>query len=107
MSEVEQIYKAYPSKCPIKGSSTGKSKANKEKIKRLLKKDYNYNQLIYIIQRYIKECIINKTWMMNFKTFLNNIPDYKEPEPVDFDSGMCEEEKEFFRQQGLKKNNIA
>lgn len=76
--DVEEIYKLYPAKCPIGKRSTGKTKKNKDKIKGLLKKDYTFDQLSSIIKRYIKECMQTDTYIKNFSTFLNNIPDYGE-----------------------------
>ncbi len=104
---IEKIYKLYPAKCSIRGTSTGKSQKCKDKIKLLLKKDND--NLIEIINRYIKECMESKTWVMNFKTFLNNLPDYSEqedPEEDNNDSGMCEAEKEYFRNLEKEKLNV-
>lgn len=77
--EINNIYNIYPSKCPISSRSSGKSSKDKEKIGRLLKKGI---MLKPIIERYVKECTETKTYIKNFSTFLNNVPDYgdiKEP----------------------------
>ncbi len=79
---VDEIYSLYPSKCPIKNSSTGKTSKNKDKIKALLTKEYKFEDLKRIILRYISECKRSKTYMKNFGTFLNNIPDYGESEEI-------------------------
>ena len=74
---IKEIYSLYPSKCPIKGSSTGKTSKNKEKIKSLLK-TMKVEDLKSTIERYLKECIDSKTFIKNFGTLLNNLPDYSE-----------------------------
>lgn len=76
---INLIYSLYPTKCPVKNSPTGKSKANKAKIKELLKK-ISPDELESTIKRYIRECTESKTYIKNFGTFLNNIPDYSESE---------------------------
>ena len=77
--DVDIIYKLYPTKCKTSGRSTGKTIKNKFKIAILLRDAYEVNELSSIIKRYHSECERNSTWMMNFATFLNNVPDY-EPE---------------------------
>lgn len=79
MESVDTLYKLYPSKCLVAGRPTGKTRKNKDKIKRLLK-DYTEEELEYIIKRYKKECVENKVYMKNFSTFLNNLPDYEDEE---------------------------
>jgi len=96
--EIDKIYNSYPNKCFITRRPTGKSKKCKDKIKKLLVKA-GQDDLIEIINRYVKECKENKTYMKNFSTFLNNLPDYSENEPGDQDYGMCEAEKKFFEKQ--------
>ena len=78
-SEVDRLYKLYPSKCLVSGRPSGKSKKNKDKIKTRLK-EYTFEELEYAIIRYKKECVENKVYMKNFSTFLNNIPDYEDTE---------------------------
>lgn len=73
---IDEIYLLYPSKCVVKGSSTGKGSGNKDQIKRLLKK-HSSEHLKKTIGRYIKECQKHQTFMKNFKTFLNDLPDYE------------------------------
>lgn len=83
---IDFIYSLYPSKCPIKNSSTGKSETNKTKISKILKTK-SKDDLAETIQRYKKECVKDKIYMKNFSTFLNNLPDYqsKETNPNDLD----------------------
>ena len=83
---IDFLYSLYPSKCPIKNSSTGKSETNKTKIATILKTK-SKDDLAETIERYKKECIKDKVYMKNFSTFLNNLPDYqsKEINPNDLD----------------------
>lgn len=71
---VDRIYSSYPSKCPIKDSSTGKTKSNKVKIKKLLT-EHSEEVLINKIILYIEDCKKHKVFIKNFGTFLNNLPD--------------------------------
>ena len=45
-----------------------------------LLKNRTADELTGIIKKYVDGCISSKTWIKNFSTFLNNIPDYSEPE---------------------------
>lgn len=74
---VELIYNSYPTRCVVGGRSTGKSAKNKDKIKALLKK-ITSAKLIDTIKWYVEDCKKTNTYMMNFSTFLNNIPDVPE-----------------------------
>ena len=83
---IDFLYKLYPTKCVVKNSSTGKSSKDKLTLKRLLKKN-TVGELEKTIKRYTLECKKDQTFMKNFSTFLNNLPDYdtesieiKEPE---------------------------
>ena len=70
---VEQMYKLYPSKCPKRQSSLGKTQKDKDRIRKLLKK-YSKED----IERVIRNEIDTKygiAYMQNFSTFLNNFPD--------------------------------
>jgi len=77
--EIKNIYNAYPTKCVVDGRPLGKSKSHHTKIKSLLK-SHPEGELLSTIQRYISECRTSQTFMMNFGTFLNNLPDYESPE---------------------------
>lgn len=74
---IEEIYNKYPSKCPVKSRSTGKSSKDKDKISRLLKTN-SKEHLLLTIETYVNDCIKSKTYLKNFATFLNNLPDIKE-----------------------------
>ena len=73
--EVDEVYTAYPTKCVVRGASTGKSASNKKKIRTLLKSSTK-EELLLIIKKYISDCKKDKVYMKNFTTFLNNLPDY-------------------------------
>lgn len=73
--DVEEIYKAYPTKCVTKGSLTYKSSKNKKQIEELLK-TISKDDLIKTIEKYVEDCRKHKLFMKNFSTFLNNPPDY-------------------------------
>jgi hypothetical protein len=70
---VERIYKLYPTKCPKRGTSTGKSHKDKDKIVRLLRM-YSRDEIERVVKHEI-EVKLGKEYMMNFSTFLNNFPD--------------------------------
>ena len=70
---IEYIYKLYPSKCPKRGTSTGKSTKDKDAIRRLLKK-YTKEQIEAGVKKEIQERL-GKQYLRNFSTFLNNFPD--------------------------------
>jgi hypothetical protein len=74
---IDEIYSAYPAKCPIRKSSTSKSKKDKEKIKSLLS-TISKDKLLATINTYVNDCKKNNIYLKNFKTFLNNIPDIDE-----------------------------
>lgn len=74
---VERIYALYPTKCPVSGRATGKSAKDKTKIARLLSVNTE-EVLTEAIKRYLEESINTKTYIKNFGTFLNNIPDFGE-----------------------------
>lgn len=77
--DVDEVYKAYPTKCIITGRSSGKSSKDKERIKRLLRKNTK-EKLVSTVEKYLEDCKENKVYMKNFSTFLNNLPDYPDEE---------------------------
>lgn len=74
----ESIYSHYPSKCKISGRSLGKSKKKDLDKIGILLKSMTEEKIIKTIDLYIDDCIKSNTYMKNFSTFLNNIPDYDE-----------------------------
>lgn len=74
---VELIYNSYPTRCIVGGRSTGKCAKNKDKLKTLLK-TITSDKLIDTIKWYVEDCKKTNTYIMNFSTFLNNIPDVPE-----------------------------
>lgn len=73
--DIDFIYSLYPTKCPVKNNSTCKSIKCKDKIKDLLKSKTR-EKLENTINNYLVDCKNSKTWLKNFKTFLNDLPDY-------------------------------
>lgn len=70
---VEKIYKMYPTKCPMRNTSLGKTKKDKERIEKLLKV-YSMEDIEKVVKHEIDEKY-GKSYMSNFSTFLNNFPD--------------------------------
>lgn len=80
---IERMYALYPTKCPIKNRSLGKSSKDKDRIRHLLKR-YSKEEIEFVIRNEISQKF-NKSWMSNFSTFLNNFPD-----PTQIDCEECE-----------------
>jgi hypothetical protein len=72
---IDSIYNLYPYKCPKRNASTGKSQKNKKQIETLLKTK-TPEQLTEIIKRYVQESAESESYLKNFGTLLNNLPDY-------------------------------
>lgn len=69
---VDRMYEIYPARCPKRNASTGKSRKDKDRIKRLLK-IYTQDE----IEKVIRDEVDNNfgvNYMKNFSTFLNNFP---------------------------------
>jgi hypothetical protein len=74
---IDEIYMAYPSKCPIQKRSTGKCSKDKERIEKLLNSKTK-EEILKTIELYIQDCIKTNTFVKNYSTFLNNPPDLSE-----------------------------
>lgn len=70
---IERMYDIYPSKCPCRNQYLGKSKKDKDRIKKLLK-SYSMEQIESVIRKEVEDKY-GKSYMQNFSTFLNNFPD--------------------------------
>lgn len=70
---VERMYALYPTKCPIRGATLGKSYKDKERIQKLLRQ-YTEDEIESVFKNEIVEKY-GKHYMQNFSTFLNNFPD--------------------------------
>ena len=70
---VERMYSMYPSRCPKSATSLGKTKKDKERIRKLLKY-YSMDEIERVFKHEIEEKY-EKQYMQNFSTFLNNFPD--------------------------------
>lgn len=77
---IERMYNLYPNKCPKRGTSLGKTRKDKERIRKLLK-TYSMEEIEMVFKHEI-DTKLGKTYMQNFSTFLNNFPD-----PLSIDSG--------------------
>jgi hypothetical protein len=73
---VERMYTLYPTKCPKRNTSLGKSRKDKVKIKRLLK-TYTQEEIELVIRHEV-DSNYGVNYMKNFSTFLNNFPDPNE-----------------------------
>ena len=70
---IDYIYNLYPSKCPMRNTSLGKSRKDKDRIKKLLKV-YTREEIEKVVKEEISQKL-GKQYMQNFSTFLNNFPD--------------------------------
>lgn len=75
---VNRIYSIYPTKCPISGRSLGKCSKDKTKIASLLK-TRTAEDIELTIREYIVDCKNHNTFLKNFGTLLNNLPEREEP----------------------------
>ena len=76
---VDKMYDLYPSKCPKRNTSTGKSRKDKDRIKRLLK-TYTREQIEQVIRVEVDNNY-GVNYMKNFSTFLNNFPEPQSETP--------------------------
>lgn len=82
LDDIDEIYNAYPTRDERNnGRSTGKSLANKKRIKSLLN-TYTKGEILAAIDAELHENRVNGKWLKNFSTFLNNLPDVREEEPA-------------------------
>lgn len=70
---IERMYAIYPSRCPKRNASLGKTKKDKDRIRKLLKY-YSMDEIERVFKHEIEEKY-EKQYMQNFSTFLNNFPD--------------------------------
>jgi len=85
---VERIYALYPAKCPVSQRATGKSSSDKRKIEKLLL-SRTEEDITTAIKRYLQECIKAQSYIKNFATLLNNLPDYEEMQKQGDDSNAA------------------
>lgn len=72
--KVELLYDLYPSNCPVKGRSLGKTLSDKEKIRKRIRElgfDYVKNSISY----YLDNAKKSESYLKNFSTLLNNLPE--------------------------------
>lgn len=70
---IDRMYAIYPTRCPKRNTSLGKSHKDKVKIKRLLKM-YTMEQIEQVIRSEV-DANYGVNYMKNFSTFLNNFPE--------------------------------
>ncbi len=70
---IDRMYLIYPSRCPKRNASLGKTKKDKDRIRKLLK-CYSMEEIERVFKHEIEEKY-EKQYMQNFSTFLNNFPD--------------------------------
>lgn len=70
---VDKMYALYPTKCPKRNTSLGKSMKDKARIKALLK-IYTKEQIEQVIRNEV-DSNYGVNYMKNFSTFLNNFPE--------------------------------
>lgn len=70
---VDEMYEIYPTKCPKRNSSLGKSRKDKDRIRKLLK-TYSKEEIEQVIRNEV-DSNYGVNYMKNFSTFLNNFPE--------------------------------
>ena len=107
--QIEEVYKSYPSKCVVRGASNGKTLKNKKKIGEVID-EIGFEKLIKTIEIYTEQCKKHNTYMKNFSTFLNNIPDYdteyKEQKPKSDEELYLSEEERMTLDNNIKQELI-
>lgn len=77
VNDIEYLYKLYPAKCENSNRSTGKCSKNKKQIEKHLKTKTK-EELKEIIESYVLDCKNSKTYLKNFSTFLNQLPEVEQ-----------------------------
>jgi len=80
-NQAEELYKLYPSQCEVKNRPTGKSSSDKEKLKRLIY-THGFDKVKGSINYYIESSKKSGSFISNFKTLLNNLPEVPEAEEL-------------------------
>lgn len=96
---IDKIYNIYPTRCPKRGTSLGKTHKDKARIRALLKR-YTREQIERVINLEVKNKY-GKQYMMNFCTFLNNFPD---PDSISEDIGQGMELGQIMRSDEEERN---
>lgn len=96
---IDRIYSLYPTRCPKRGTSLGKTHKDKVRIRTLLKR-YTREQIERVINLEVKNKY-GKQYMMNFCTFLNNFPD---PDAISEDCGQGMELGQIMRSDEEERN---
>ena len=101
---IDRMYLIYPSRCPKRNASLGKTKKDKDRIRKLLKY-YSMDEIERVFKHEIEEKY-EKQYMQNFSTFLNNFPDpYSLDQPSLFENGNILERNKII--EGLVLNGVT
>ena len=88
-AEIDRLYSLYPGQTETREGkrSTGKCSKDKQRIAGLLK-THTVEQIERSITKYLEET--GGRYLKNFSTFLNNLPEYEEDEPLPEDEGYID-----------------
>lgn len=76
------IYDAYPGRCPISARTLGKGAKCLSRIKSIIQKRVHTPlSLLKLQERYVSDCKKSETFLKNYLTFLNQLPEVPE-DPV-------------------------
>ena len=101
---IDRMYLIYPSRCPKRNASLGKTKKDKDRIRKLLKY-YSMDEIERVFKHEIEEKY-EKQYMQNFSTFLNNFPDpYSLDQPSLFENENILERNKII--EGLVLNGVT
>lgn len=81
--DIDYIYSLYPTKCPVNGRSITKGRKCKDKIKSLFKSGETKESLEKMIKWFLDTKKKSKSFLSDFHTFLNNLPDLSDMDVVD------------------------
>jgi len=81
--EIDNIYILYPTRDKNnKNRSTGKGHKDKEHIKKIIKSGIKTaDELKAMITYYVQDCERTKTYLLNFGTYLNKLPETEQAKP--------------------------
>ena len=77
---IDFLYGLYPTRCEKRNASTGKCEKDKTRIAALLK-IHTKNQIADAIKQYLSDCENSNSYIKNFSTFLNNLPEPTDEKP--------------------------
>jgi len=78
--KVEEVYKRYPDRCPVRNAPSGKNSKCKDKIVKLMEL-FSAHVIVKSIDSYINDCVNHKIYIKNFLTYLNSFEPVAVEEP--------------------------